>query len=287
MRLAILADIHGNLPALMAVADDLARAAVDQVVVAGDSIHCGPYSAQVVDFLQTAGWAVIRGNHEYYLLDHGTPRAPAIWQDRSRFASLDWLGRQFERRQHQVIGTWADTLSLYLPEMPPLRVLHGKPHTNREGYYATTSEAEIIADLNSIAEAVVITAHTHLPMERRIGRWLLLNPGSVGLPLDGRPEASYLLLDGTPAGWQATFRRVAFDLAAVLAEIDRQDYPRHWGVMGDLIRHEFVTSRPAMVPFLRWHEALHPGQPLTPAMVDEFRQTDLWRYLPPPYRVRP
>ena len=80
-RLAILADIHGNLPALAAVRADLATQAVDRVIVAGDLINWGPCSAQVVEQVVADGWDVVRGNHELILLDYGTPRAPAAWED--------------------------------------------------------------------------------------------------------------------------------------------------------------------------------------------------------------
>src|SRR6478672_5600461 len=81
MRFAVLADIHGNLPALEAVMADLAHFAVEQVVVAGDLINWGPDSAAVVEQVTAAGWAALRGNNEYYLLDAGTPRAPAQWAE--------------------------------------------------------------------------------------------------------------------------------------------------------------------------------------------------------------
>ena len=68
-RLAVLADLHGNLPAFEAVRTDLAQFSVDRVVVAGDLINWGPSSAEVAARVLEAGWAVIRGNNEFYLLD--------------------------------------------------------------------------------------------------------------------------------------------------------------------------------------------------------------------------
>jgi predicted phosphodiesterase len=74
--LAILSDLHGNLPALEAVLAELAPLGVDQVIVAGDVINWGPFSAQVTARVIERGWAPIRGNNEFYLLDYSTPRAP-------------------------------------------------------------------------------------------------------------------------------------------------------------------------------------------------------------------
>ena len=78
-RLALLADIHGNLPALEAVIEDMAQFAVDHVVVAGDSVNWGPCSRQVMEIITERAWALIRGNNELYVLDHDTERAPPHW----------------------------------------------------------------------------------------------------------------------------------------------------------------------------------------------------------------
>src|SRR4051812_1778127 len=105
-RLAILADIHGNLAALEAVQVDLAQFSVDQVVVAGDVINWGPCSAEVAARVLEAGWAVIRGNNEFYLLDYGTPRAAAAWADTSQWRLLPWLQEQLPGPWPTLIGAW-------------------------------------------------------------------------------------------------------------------------------------------------------------------------------------
>jgi predicted phosphodiesterase len=100
-RLAILADIHGNLPALEAVLADLAQFAVDHVIVAGDVVNWGPFSAPVMERVTRAGWAVIRGNNEFYLLDYNTPRQPEHWRE---FELLPWLHGQLKGKWHRLIA---------------------------------------------------------------------------------------------------------------------------------------------------------------------------------------
>lgn len=124
-RLAILADIHGNFPALQSVIRDLGQFQVNHVIVAGDVINWGPFSASVVELITNNGWAVIRGNNEYYLLDHQTAREPSAWKDRTTWSLLPWLHRQLAGRWHNTIAAWPDTLSLRFPDAPPLRVVHG------------------------------------------------------------------------------------------------------------------------------------------------------------------
>src|SRR5438105_2123738 len=133
--LAILSDLHGNLPALEAVLADLAPFGVDQVVVAGDVINWGPFSAQVAARVVESGWAVIRGNHEHYLLDYGTPRAPVAWDDAGVWPLLPWLQGQLPARWKTLIAGWPDSLSLRFRDAPPIRVLHASPRQNTEGIY--------------------------------------------------------------------------------------------------------------------------------------------------------
>jgi Icc-related predicted phosphoesterase len=128
-KLAILADIHGNLPALEAVIRDIdAQGGVDQVVVAGDVVNWGPFSAAVMARVSREDWAVIRGNNEYYLLEYNTPRQPEHWKN---FALLPWLYEQLEGNWHRLIATWPDELSLRYPDAPPIRVFHASPAAER------------------------------------------------------------------------------------------------------------------------------------------------------------
>src|SRR5689334_16865711 len=78
-RLAVLSDINSNLPALEAVLNDVDQFHVDHIVVAGDAVNWGPFSAQVMERVTRGGYAVIRGNNELYLTDYGTSRAPTHW----------------------------------------------------------------------------------------------------------------------------------------------------------------------------------------------------------------
>jgi predicted phosphodiesterase len=94
-RLAVLSDIHGNLPALEAVLADMKPFAVDQVVIAGDVVNWGPFSADVMERVTCENWAIIRGNNEFYLLEYNTPRQPEHWQS---YTLLPWLYHQLQGR---------------------------------------------------------------------------------------------------------------------------------------------------------------------------------------------
>jgi predicted phosphodiesterase len=283
--LAILADIHGNLPALEAVIADLEQFAVDHIIVAGDVINWGPFSAQVVERVVREGWAVIRGNNEFYLLDYDTPREPAAWRDRSQWSMLAWLKRQLHGRWHRIIAAWPDTLSLRFPDAPPIRVVHGSPHSVWKGMYAMYSDEKNAAMLAGVAEEIVIAAHTHLAMDHTVGHWRVLNPGSVGVPLDGSFGASYMLLEAIGGEWRPTFRRIPVDIAPLLDAFAGQRFIDECGVVGHLVVKEFETARLQIHPFIDWHAAVHPGAPFTGNLLDEFTDDVRWDYTPSPYHL--
>jgi predicted phosphodiesterase len=286
-KLAILADIHGNLPALEAVADDLACRGVDRVVVAGDLINWGPFSAAVLERVARAGWAVIRGNHEFYLLDYDTPRAPAAWRDRARFSLLPWLHRQLAGPWQTAIAAWPDTLSLRFPDAPPLRVVHGSPASPWLGIRLTDADRRVEAMLAGVEETTLLVGHIHRALDRTVGGRRVLNPGPVGVPLDGHFGASYLLLEGGGDGWTPTFRRVPYDRAPLFAEFARQRFVEECGAIGRLVVEEFATARPRVTPFLRWRAACCPDAPLTVDLLAAFAAADLWDCTPPVSRVNP
>jgi hypothetical protein len=267
---------------------DLAQFHVDHVVVAGDAINWGPFSAAVVDRIARGGWAALRGNNEYYLLDYNTPRAPAAWNDRTQWPLLPWLQRQLAGRHQALIAAWPDSLSLRFPDAPPVRVVHGTPRSHSEPIYPAplSSDAEVAVMLASVDEPLVIAAHTHLPLDRTVGGWRVLNPGSVGVPLDGRHCGRYLLLEAVGNAWQAEFRSVPIDPAPVLREFERQGFREDCGVIGHLVVEEFITARLELHPFVRWHDAVCPERPLTDDLLDAWAQVKAREpYVLPAYRL--
>jgi len=233
-----------------------------------------------------AGWSVIRGNGEYYLLDYGTPRAPAAWSHPTEATALAWLHEQLAERYIGRVATWPDSLSLRYPAAPPLRVVHGSPRSHYEGLSPLATADEIAERLAGVDEPVIVAGHTHVPMDRTVDRWRVFNPGSVGLPLDGRHAASYLVLDGDEGGWQPTFRRVPYDVNLVLAEFEWQQVVERCGVIGHLMVREFATARTQLSPFQRWRAAARPDAELSEALLAEFTAIDPEPYRGPLHRSR-
>ena len=274
-KLAILSDIHGNLPALEAVIADLENFDVDQIIVAGDVINFGPFSKKTAEVVIKNQWPVIRGNNEYFLVDYSTPRAPAEWNDPLQFAPIAWLDRQFEQKLKLRISAWPDALNLRFHDAPPIQVFHGTPNDCWDSIYWTLADEEIEKFLTTVEADFVICGHTHLPMDRQAGRWRIFNPGSVGVPLDGTFSASYMVLEGNEQGWKPTFRRVHFNYEAIFKEFEVSGYNNEAGPMGRLTLEIYKRARP-MLGFIRWHEKHRPSLPLSDELVDDFLASADW-----------
>ncbi len=284
--LAVLSDIHGNLPALEAVITDMEQFKVDQVVVAGDNINWGPFSTEVLERIIGANWAVIRGNHEFYMLYYNTPHAPAHW---ATFPTPRWLNEHLPKYWRTIVAGLPDELRLCYPDAPYIRVVHGSPGDHWRGIYPIdTSDDEIRQILAKVPESLVITGHTHLILDRCVDQWHIINPGSVGVPLDGIPGvARYMLLDGDAHGWRVTQRVAHYDVNQVVAEFHRQQYIEQLGVTGFLMIEELKRGRPLIFSYYQWAKKYRPNVPDTLELAQEYLTFPdaPWEFMPLDYHL--
>jgi predicted phosphodiesterase len=277
-RLALLADVHGNLSALEAVLADLAPLGVDQTVLAGDVANAGPCSNEIFALIERSRWPVIRGNGEYYLTDFGTPRGDPSWLGRPGGPTTlaAWFYQHTDPRWRRSVATWPDTLCLRYADAPPLRVCHGTPHSPYEAIRAIATDEEVAAILAGTDESTVVFAHTHCPTDRRVGRWHLINPGSVGNPDDGDRRAQYAIVDGDAEGWRVDLRRVVYDVEATISALEAQGFVETCGAMGHMWVLELRTAEGHIGPYIRWRRAEHPERlgtlDLVPLFTDELRR---------------
>jgi predicted phosphodiesterase len=255
MRLAILADIHGNLPALEAVIADLDRYAPDEVVLAGDQINRCPWSAEVLDLVATLGWPAIAGNHEWVVSVLDTPSCPPIFQDRVRYADVWHTWSTLSPRHFAMLAALPFERRLDGGGGPAIRLLHGIKENPFEGYTVEMSEARMVELMEDIAETVVVGAHTHVPMMRWAGGRQVFNPGSVGMPYNGDPRAQYLILEGDGNRWEPIFRQVEYDRARVRDVFVEEKIAAHYGPLGPLYMRTLMTGQPWASDFLIWLRA--------------------------------
>ena len=197
MRLAFLADIHGNLPALEAVVEDLKKQTPDAVYLVGDQINRCPWSNEVLDLVNDMGWQGIYGNHELVIRRLSEAHEPIVFDNRQRFPDLWWTLKHLSMDHLNRVRQLPAELRLDFGDSKPIRLIHGIPGNPFRGIFLDTETSEIVRALDNVDEPYIVCGHTHHPLRRCVNGVTVLNGGSVGIPYNGDPRraipASYRL----------------------------------------------------------------------------------------------
>ncbi|MDF1553096.1 MAG: metallophosphoesterase family protein [Deferrisomatales bacterium] len=231
MRLAILADIHANLPALEAVLRDVAGRGVEGVLHLGDLVGYGPHPDAVVARVREQQIGGVVGNYDLAVC-HPDAREGAQQYLRPDLSEEGWRTYCWTRERvgaatREVLATLPAQLRIEEGERVFL-FTHGSPERPNEYLRPETPEPRLQELFEGSGADVLVVGHTHLPQAREVGSRLLLNPGSVGNPKDGDPRASYLILD-TDRGLTVEHMRVEFAVETVGAERVDSAFPAQQG----------------------------------------------------------
>jgi putative phosphoesterase len=208
--LLVISDIHGNWPALQAIHDE-----ADAVVCLGDIVSYGPFPRECLAWVRAHAAHVVRGTHDT-ALSHGGESGAAPHKRALALATL----------AHHRLQLSADE-SAWLRDLPTeasfrfddyrLHAVHAAPSDHLFSYRITPDldDEELKKEVTDVRADIVLLGHTHLPMIRGAWTKVVVNPGSVGQPLDGDPRASYAVV----RNGMVEIRRVSYDLEATVAGI--------------------------------------------------------------------
>lgn len=199
MKIGIISDIHSNATALRAVLDDIDT---DMLLCAGDVIGYNAEPNEVIDLLRDHDATCVMGNHDAaavgLLRFTGMPKTAVVHNTEAltddNFAYLRSMRSQYRDR--------IDGLELYM--------VHGSPNNKFRDYVHDVDDT--IFEAFEHPPDVLILGHTHIPLNTLHDHTLVINPGSVGQPRDGNPDASYAILDTETR--EATHHRVTYDIDA-------------------------------------------------------------------------
>jgi len=207
VRILVVSDIHGNWPALEAVA----AVPHDAVVCLGDVVGYGPQPAACLRWLRDNGAHIVQGNHDRALADDVAPRCRP---------DFEWLAAATAGIARSQLGEEERAFLRALPRTRELTLdgkrlllLHATPAEPLYSYLGPDPE-KWRAAVVGIAADLLLVGHTHLPFHFDFGGLQVVNPGSLGQPKDGDPRAAYAVIeDGVP-------------------RLERADYPVHRTVAG-------------------------------------------------------
>jgi predicted phosphodiesterase len=210
MKAAVLADIHGNLPALSAVLDEVDAAAADVVVLLGD-IALGPLPAQTLDRLAALGdravW--VHGNCEREMVTAFDGGDVGGANAETALASAALIGQA----HRDLLDRLPLTVTMEIDGLGRALFCHASPRRDDEMLLVDSPPSRWAEALDGVDADVVVCGHTHMPFDRLAAGRRVVNAGSVGMPY-GHPGASWALL-----GPDVTLRRTHYDTAAAAAAI--------------------------------------------------------------------
>lgn len=229
MRIALIADIHGNHIALQTVLDRIDASGVDQIVCLGDAAMMGPQPDEVLTTLRTRGIPTVMGNTDAWIFDEKTddPDIPTL---------PGWGRKQISAQNVEFARDFKPTIAIDLPGNRTLLACHATPRNYDELLVASTPKAIAAEILEGVGDAFIAGGHTHVQFLRQFDQQRFLNPGSVGLPGIGPTSdeiprnrdvdwAEYAILEVTDEGLGFAFHRVSVDVSAILKIARERDMP--------------------------------------------------------------
>lgn len=231
MRVAALYDIHGNLPALEAVLQEIRQEGIDQIVVGGDVVP-GPMPCEVLECLLDLEIPVhfIHGNSELAMLAQMSatdPRKVIYWGTVSgapppeQFIEVyRWTAEQLKPNYEAVLAQWPKTLQHRVGGVGLVLFCHSTPRSETEVFTCLTPDDKLLPIFEGLEAAVVVCGHTHMQFDRRVGETRVVNAGSVGMPY-GNPSAKWLLL-----GPGVELRQTPYDFTEAAKQVRATEYPQ-------------------------------------------------------------
>jgi predicted phosphodiesterase len=234
MRIAVLTDAHGNLPALRAALAEIRRIGVDALYHTGDAIGIGPQPAETLDLLLSQPDArLVMGNHDEWFVT-GLPERPE-WMSTGEFTHQRWVHAQIDPALRAVVAGWPYALDEDVGGAR-VRFLH-YPLTPHGFARFRTLDTPADADaLFGVRDADVVFYGHHHPFSDLSGAARYVNPGSLGC--HDRPLARFAILDASAGGPPSlAFHAAPYDLAPLLAEFERRGVPER-----DFILRHFMPQ---------------------------------------------
>ncbi len=253
MQLAILSEIHGNPVALDAVLTDIQRqGGADGYWVLGDSVALGYDPVTPLEHVAALPQASFpRGNTDRYVLTGDLPVQPEkALQDPTLLPQIIEAATSFAwTRGYLSAADWLDWLAnlplevrVTLPDGTRVLGVHASPsRDDGSGIHPTHSDAQLERRLAACEADLVFVGHTHIPLDRQVGKRRVINLGSISNPITPGLQATYALLDANEAGHSIQFRRVEYDHEAVIKAIEAVRHPTSSFLIG-FMRGERISS---------------------------------------------
>jgi putative phosphoesterase len=231
MRVALIGDVHANLPALEAVLAHAHDQGVDAIWNVGDFVGYGAFPNEVVQRLRKEDALSIVGNYDLKALQFKQKKKK--WRKKKqpdKYRAFEWAYESLSKKSRKYLRFLSQEIRM---KVKGKRILltHGSPASDEEPLTPDTPE-ERLRELAHVAKAdVIICGHSHQPFVREVDGVWFINTGSVGRPDDGDPRACYAILKIDSENIEVRHYRVEYDVEAAIAAIREHDLPEVFAQM--------------------------------------------------------
>jgi putative phosphoesterase len=225
MKVALIGDVHANLPALVAVIDHAESEDAAAIWNVGDFVGYGPFPDEVVRYLRQREALSIVGNYDLKVLKF--KRKAEKWRRTKRpekFQAFQWAYEHLSSESRHYLRSLSRQMRIQLGGYQILLV-HGSPDSVSEHLTPETPESRLRKLAKQAGADLIVCGHSHRPFVRKVQEVWFVNTGSVGRPEDGDPRATYALLDIIDGRFVIRHYRVAYDLQRAADAIRRQNLP--------------------------------------------------------------
>jgi putative phosphoesterase len=232
MRVALIGDIHANLPALEAVLDHARNQGVEKIWNVGDFLGYGPFPDEVVQLLKKDDRALsILGNYDSKVLEFKQKKNK--WRKSKhpdKYLAFEWAYENLSKKNRKYLRFLSHEMRV---KMRGHRILlvHGSPSSGGEHLYPDTPDKRL-RELAKLAKAdIIVVGHSHQPFVRQVDDVWFVNTGSAGRPDDGDPRACYAVLRFQGNEFTVQHFRVEYDVERTVAAIRKHNLPEDFAQM--------------------------------------------------------
>lgn len=215
MKIAIMSDVHANLPALDAISNELEN--VDVIIHAGDLIGYNPFPNRTIEIFRRLEVASVAGNH-----DKGIKNPDTFNFHSSSLEVLKWTAERLTNENKAYLNQLPTEHQLNIDNHTIL-IVHGAPNHPNRYVYPTDLTLELLEDVSDEVD-MLVWGHTHYPIVTKIEGVILLNPGSVGQPRDGDWRASYAIFNTTSSSVE--IKRREYDIQRLIGRAKKENFPQ-------------------------------------------------------------
>ena len=236
-KIALLGDVHANLPALEAVLSHAQTQGVELIWNIGDFVGYGAFPDQVVKRIRKMEIVSIVGNYDLKVLNF--PKKDKKWRKNKhplKWLAFKWAYEQLSNKNRKYLRSLPDEKYLEVGDSGFLLV-HGSPASNEEVLVPETPEIRLlelhqfVQETHGTGVAAIICGHSHQAFTRQVESSWFINTGSVGRPDDGDPRTAYAILDVHPDGLSVRHFRLAYDVEKAVNAIREHELPEAFAQM--------------------------------------------------------